>query len=50
MFLTEDERVVLSRVLARLLAPPGPRPLTIQEQREVRRKAAEDGQKKTTGG
>ena len=50
MFLTEEEREVLKRVLERLLTPAAaPRGLTIREQRELR-KAAEDDQKKTTGG
>lgn len=54
MFLTEEEREVLKRVLERLLSPAaGPiqakAGLTIREQRELR-KAAEDDQKKTTGG
>ena len=51
MFLTEEEREVLKRILERLLAPTGPlapRPLTLREQREARQKA-EDGEKKTTG-
>jgi hypothetical protein len=48
MFLTEEEREVLKRVLERLLAPvAAPKPLTLREARELRRKAAEDGQKKT---
>jgi DNA-binding CsgD family transcriptional regulator len=49
MFLTEEEREVLKRVLERLLTPPGniqaKAGLTLREQRELRRKAAEDGQK-----
>ena len=50
MFVTEEEREVLKRILERLLTPApaaAPKPLTLREARELRRKAAEDGQKKT---
>jgi hypothetical protein len=51
MFLTEEEREVLKRVLERLLTPAAgsvqaKASLTIREQRELR-KAAENGQKKS---
>ena len=50
MFLTEEEREVLKRILERLLTPAAApvqakAGLTLREQRELR-KAAEDGQKK----
>ena len=48
MFLTKEEREVLKRILERLLTPMVTlKPLTLREARELRRKAAEDGQKKT---
>ena len=47
MFLTEEEREVLKRILERLLTPTAaPQVLTLREAREARRKAAEDGEKK----
>jgi hypothetical protein len=47
MFLTDEEREVLKRILERLLAPAAaPQVLTLREAREARRKAEEDGQKK----
>ena len=47
MFLTEEEREVLKRILGRLLTPAAaPKPiLTLREARELRKKATEDGQK-----
>jgi len=42
MLLTEEERLILTRVLERLLGSPSPpRRLSIREQREVRAKAAD---------
>jgi hypothetical protein len=48
MFLTEEEREVLKRILERLLTPAAaPKvAMTLREARELRRKAEEDGQKK----
>jgi hypothetical protein len=46
MFLTEDERIILTRVLQRLLTvEPQSRGLTIREQREIRKKAQDNGAK-----
>jgi hypothetical protein len=47
MVLTDEEKEVLKRILERLLTPTAtPQGLTIREQRELRKKAVEDGQKK----